>query len=48
MKIIIGILLKFLSVDTICSLIAKAIAKLLTIASAKGGSMWEKTKTVIV
>jgi len=48
MSTIFSLLLKLLSVDTICSLIARAIARLLTTASKKGGKMWDKVKAVIV
>lgn len=43
-----NIILKFLSIDTICSVIAKMIASLLRKASEKGGQSWDKVKAVIV
>lgn len=47
MNTICNILLKFLSVNTICKLIARGIAKILEIASKKGGDTWDKAKAVI-
>lgn len=47
MNTIYNILLKFLSVDTICKLIARGIAKILEIASKKGGDTWDKAKAVV-
>jgi len=39
--------IKFLSVDTVCSIIAKGIAKILENSSKKGGSTWSKSKKMI-
>ena len=41
------ILVKFLDVDTLCSLVAKAIASILAYASKKGGTAWETAKIAI-
>lgn len=38
---------KFISVDAICILFAKLIAKLLTYASKKGGDKWDKSKSIL-
>ena len=40
-------LVKFLDVDTLCSLVAKAISSILSYASKKGGKSWETAKTAI-
>lgn len=40
-------LVKFLDVDTLCSLVAKAISSILAYASKKGGKAWEIAKTAI-
>ena len=40
-------LVKFLDVDTLCSLVAKAISSILAYASKKGGKAWETAKTAI-
>lgn len=40
-------LLKFISVESICTLLAKLIAKLLKIASQKGGDKWDKSKEIL-
>ena len=47
MRAIYNILIKFLSVDAICKLIARGIAKILETASKKGGETWDKAKAVI-
>ncbi len=47
MSAIYNILIKFLSVDAICKLIARGIAKILETASKKGGETWDKAKSVI-
>ena len=41
------ILVKFLDVDTLCSLVAKAIASILAYASKKDGTAWETAKIAI-
>lgn len=46
-NIISNILVNFLDIDTICSLIAKAIAKILSYASKKGGKAWDTAKDAI-
>ena len=43
-----NIILKFLSIDTICSSIARMIASLLGKASKKGGQTWDRVKAVIL
>ena len=40
-------LVKFLDVDTLCSLVAKAISSILAYASKKGGKAWETAKIAI-
>ena len=40
-------LVKFLDIDTLCSLVAKAIASILAYASKKGGKAWDIAKTAI-
>ena len=40
-------LVKFLDVDTLCSLVAKAISSILAYASKKGGNAWDIAKTAI-
>lgn len=47
MKTIFNLILKFVSVDTICRLIAMAIAKLLEVARVNGGDAWDKSKVCI-
>ena len=42
--ILTNILLKFVSTDSLCSLIAKAIAKMLAFASKNGGKSWDNAK----
>lgn len=39
---------KFLDIDALCSLVAKAIACVLVYASKRGGKAWDKAKEVIV
>jgi hypothetical protein len=41
-------MLKFLTVDGLCSIIAKIISALLSYASKKGGKAWDTAKAVIV
>lgn len=43
-----SLLVKFLDVDTLCMLVAKAIASILMFASKKGGKAWDIAKTVIL
>ena len=45
---IVKILLNFLTVDSLCTVLAKIISKLLSYASKKGGKAWDITKSVIV
>lgn len=40
-------LLKFLTIDNLCTVLAKIISLLLAYASKKGGKAWDITKTVI-
>lgn len=42
-----SLLVKFLDVDTLCALVAKAIASILAYASKKGGKAWDIAKTAI-
>ena len=44
---LISILMKFLDVDTLCSIVAKAIAGILSLTSKKGGKAWDIAKTAI-
>lgn len=46
-KFILSILIKFLDVDTLCSLVAKAIACILAYASKRGGKAWDIAKNII-
>ena len=46
-KTIIAMFMKFLDVDALCSLVAKAIASILAYASKKGGKYWENAKLAI-
>ena len=46
-QFITSMLVKFLDVDTLCSLVAKAISSILAYASKKGGKAWEIAKTAI-
>lgn len=46
-KFIISILIKFLDVDTLCSLVAKAIACILAYTSKRGGKAWDTAKNII-
>ena len=43
-----SILLKFLTVDNLCTILAKIISLLLAYASKKGGKAWDITKATIV
>lgn len=43
-----SLLVKFLDVDTLCTLVAKAIASIFMYASKKGGKAWDIAKTVIL
>ena len=45
---IVKIFLNFLTVDNLCTVLAKIISKLLSYASKKGGKAWDITKSVIV
>ncbi len=45
--LIISTMMKFLDVDTLCTLVAKAIACILSYASKKGGKAWDIAKNVI-
>ena len=47
-SIITTMLIKFLDVDALCQLVAKAIASILAYASKKGGKAWDIAKDVIV
>ena len=40
-------LMKFLDVDTLCALVAKAISCMLSYASKKGGKAWDTAKTAV-
>lgn len=40
-------MMRFLDVDALCALVAKAIALLLSYASKKGGKAWDVSKTAI-
>lgn len=46
-SMIMSFLMKFLDADALCSLIAKAIAAILSYASKKGGKAWDIAKTAI-
>ena len=46
-SIITSLIVSFLSVDTLCQLIAKAIAGVLSYASKKGGKAWDISKAII-
>ena len=46
--LIISTMMKFLDVDTLCTLVAKAIACILSYASKKGGKAWDIAKNVII
>lgn len=46
-KILTSLLLKFVTVDSLCALIAKAIAKMLSYASKNGGESWDNAKTAM-
>ena len=48
MAYITAFLLKFLTVDGLCAVLAKAISALLAYASKKGGKAWDTAKSVIV
>ena len=43
-----SLLIKFLTVDNLCTVLAKTISALLTYASKKGGKAWDVAKAVIV
>lgn len=47
-SIVTSVLFKFLDVDTLCALVAKAISCILAYASKKGGKAWDIAKTAIV
>ena len=44
---IISFLMKFLDLDSICMMLAKCIAFVLSYASKRGGKTWDIAKTVI-
>lgn len=46
-KSIMSFVMKFLDVDTLCALVAKAIACMLSYASKKGGKAWDTAKTAV-
>lgn len=46
-SIVTSLIVKLLDVDTICTLVAKAIARILQYASKKGGSAWDVAKKVV-
>ena len=46
--IIASIVFKFLDVDVICAIVAKAIACILSYASKKGGKAWDIAKAAIL
>ena len=46
-SIIPKLLVKFLNVDALCSLVARAIASILLYASKKGGKAWDISKGLI-
>lgn len=43
-----SLLIKFLTVDNLCTVLAKIISALLTYASKKGGKAWDIAKAAIV
>lgn len=45
---IMSFIFKFLDVDALCALVAKAIACILKYASKKGGKAWDVAKDAIV
>lgn len=47
-KLITAALIKFLDVDALAGLIAKAIANILLFASKRGGKSWDVAKAIIV
>ena len=47
-SILFSFLAKFLNVDSICMLIARCVAVILSYASKKGGKAWDIAKTAIV
>lgn len=46
-KVLLSLVVKWLDIDTLCTLIAKAIASILSYASKKGGKAWDIAKDVI-
>lgn len=44
---LVSFMLKFLSTDALCAIIAKAISRLLAYASKKGGKAWDVSKDVV-
>ena len=42
------LLVKLLDIDTLCALVAKAIASILSYASKNGGNAWDIAKAAIV
>lgn len=47
-SMVMSFFMKFLDTDVLCSLIAKAIAAILSHASKRGGKAWDVAKTAIV
>lgn len=46
-SIIMSLAIKFLDLESICMLIAKCVATILSYASKKGGKAWDISKTII-
>lgn len=46
-SILTALIIKCLDLNTICMLVAKAIAAILTYASKRGGKAWDITKSII-
>ena len=46
-SIMMSLFIKFLDLDSICMLIAKCVATILSYASKRGGKAWDIAKTVI-
>ena len=42
------LLMKFMDVDALCALVAKAVSYILAYASKKGGKVWDIAKAAIV
>lgn len=45
--VIMSFLVKFLDLDSICTLIARCIALILSYASKRGGKAWDVSKSII-